>query len=344
MGTIDSKNRNIAIEALRFLVMLQICLWHYNSGYGLMQAGFIGVEFFFILSGIFLYRTAKKEQSPGILAFSFNKAKRFYADYLLALVIAYIVFMPQIIDAFHSNPLHTILRPIGQLLIIQNMGIVDGSVNTPTWFFSVLIYGGAIVYALTKYHTRLCIRIIFPLTALMFFSYAFNFGHGEGLEQWRAQGPFSMPMVRGIADISLGVMVGYVIYNYMPVIQQYTKALDVAALVSAAGYVAIVAQSRADTSYAIIFIVVVLITAMNGKSKIHALFKSRNWLKTGGVTFDMFLIHYPLLTAVSGTTKLLHLPGIYSHAAYITLLIPAAFLLKYLAGRLQQLLNRHQQV
>ena len=60
------------------------------------------------------------------------------------------------------------------------------------------------------------IRLIFPLTTLLFFSYAFNYGHGDGLEQWRAVGAFPMPMVRGIADIALGVMLGYIIFNYMP--------------------------------------------------------------------------------------------------------------------------------
>ena len=74
----DQNNRNTAIEALRFIVMLQICLWHYHDGIGTMQAGFIGVEFFFILSGIFLYRTATRSQSPGILEFTLRKAGKFY--------------------------------------------------------------------------------------------------------------------------------------------------------------------------------------------------------------------------------------------------------------------------
>ena len=338
----DQNNRNTAIEALRFIVMLQICLWHYHDGIGTMQAGFIGVEFFFILSGIFLYRTATRSQSPGILEFTLRKAGKFYIDYLMAIIAAYIVFMPNLIEAFRYDTLHTLLQPIGQLLMIQNIGPFYGGINTPLWFFSVLIYGGAIVYALTKYHTRMSIRLIFPLTTLLFFSYAFNYGHGDGLEQWRAVGAFPMPMVRGIADIALGVMPGYIIFNYMPVIQRHTRTLDVATLLATAGYIAIVARSRADTSYAIIFIAIILTAALNGQSAIHRLFKSRKWLIMGGVTFDLFLIHYPLIAAVSGTAKLLHLPAVYSHAAYIIILIPAAFIFKAIADRLRKTLaSRH---
>lgn len=130
--------------------MLQICLWHYHDGIGTMQAGFIGVEFFFILSGIFLYRTATRSQSPGILEFTLRKAGKFYIDYLMAIIAAYIVFMPNLIEAFRYDTLHTLLQPIGQLLMIQNIGPFYGGINTPLWFFSVLIYGGAIVYALTN--------------------------------------------------------------------------------------------------------------------------------------------------------------------------------------------------
>ena len=77
-------------------------------------------------------------------------------------------------------------------------------------------------------------------------------------------------------------IVFYIIFNYMPVIQRHTRTLDVATLLATAGYIAIVARSRADTSYAIIFIAIILTAALNGQSAIHRLFKSRKWLIMGG--------------------------------------------------------------
>ena len=70
-----SSNRLTAVEALRFLSVFQICLWH--MGLPLTAAGFLGVEFFFILGGIFMYKAAVKPYSPGTLAYSWHKLSKF---------------------------------------------------------------------------------------------------------------------------------------------------------------------------------------------------------------------------------------------------------------------------
>jgi len=54
-----SSNRLTAVEALRFLSVFQICLWH--MGLPLTAAGFLGVEFFFILGG---FLCIKRPLSP----------------------------------------------------------------------------------------------------------------------------------------------------------------------------------------------------------------------------------------------------------------------------------------
>lgn len=66
----QSSGRNSAIEALRFLSVFQICLWHMS--YPVTAAGFLGVEFFFILAGIFLYKNATKVNSPGVVGYSLH--------------------------------------------------------------------------------------------------------------------------------------------------------------------------------------------------------------------------------------------------------------------------------
>lgn len=66
----ESTRRNTAIEALRFLSIFQICLWHMS--YPVTVAGFLGVEFFFILAGIFLYKNATKVNSPGVVGYSLH--------------------------------------------------------------------------------------------------------------------------------------------------------------------------------------------------------------------------------------------------------------------------------
>ena len=87
----QSSGRNSAIEALRFLSVFQICLWHMS--YPVTAAGFLGVEFFFILAGIFLYKNAKVE-SPGVVKYSLHKLSKFYFKLILAQIITQLVYSP----------------------------------------------------------------------------------------------------------------------------------------------------------------------------------------------------------------------------------------------------------
>lgn len=61
----DYKSKMIkSIELLRFMFMLVICIWH--SPFNVFTSGFIFVDFFFILSGYFLYKSLLKGYTPGV--------------------------------------------------------------------------------------------------------------------------------------------------------------------------------------------------------------------------------------------------------------------------------------
>ena len=70
-----STNRNTAIEALRFFSIMQIAIWHLDWSF--INAGFLGVEFYFILAGVFLYKNATKPNAPGVIGYTVNKARKF---------------------------------------------------------------------------------------------------------------------------------------------------------------------------------------------------------------------------------------------------------------------------
>ena len=120
-------NRIIPLEALRFLIMFQICLWHFDDCLDNMEAGYLGVEFFFILSGIFIYKSVLGGNSDGVISFTIKRVKKFYPAYVTAVVLAYgLFFHSQIRELFMINPMHECFRFCSQLLMIQNVGIVQG--------------------------------------------------------------------------------------------------------------------------------------------------------------------------------------------------------------------------
>lgn len=280
-------NRNIAIEALRFLMIMQICFWHYH-GSGL-AAGYLGVEFFFILSGVFTYKLSGKPDAPGAIAYTMRKVKKFYPLYLAGVIIAIMAYRPVWGDA------DLVPKVIVDALMLQSVGIFKGtSANGPLWFFSVLIYGGAIVYTLCRNLRTLSLNLIFPALILMFLVYSFDSGAGNGLEMWHNEGPLPLPLLRGICEMGIGVLLGHVIANYGIVFSRHLGALNAATSISAIGYLSVLFFGASHAALAVIFICVLIAASLTQLSWIYRLFSGRTWLSLGALAYPIYVIHLPL--------------------------------------------------
>lgn len=67
--------------------------------------------------------------------------------------------------------------------------------------FSVLIWGGSLLYALLSYSQILTINIVLPIL------YTYIFARQDSIECWDKI-PFYIPMFRRIRGMSLGIIVG----------------------------------------------------------------------------------------------------------------------------------------
>lgn len=210
--------RNMPVEALRFLFILLICVWHFSVPF--TAAGFLGVEFFFILAGVFLYKNATRESAPGIIHYSVRKISKFYFKYVLAVIATYIIFIQGVVVDFLSNWTHALMRFLTELLMLQGIGLFQTGLNPPLWFFSVLLFGGGWIYGLTRYATAVSIRFIFPVMVALYFSWCFHYGTTERLEIWEVLGVFPTSLFRGICEIAYGTLIGYVFFNYSSFFQR----------------------------------------------------------------------------------------------------------------------------
>lgn len=331
--------RNSTIEALRFLTIFQICIWHMS--YPVTAAGFLGVEFFFILAGIFMYKSAVLYNSPGVLIWTINKLQKFYFKIVLALIFTYVVYYEGVIVEFQENWLHPILKFISELLLLQSTGIFEFGINCPIWFFSTLIYGGAFVYALTKYYTNASIRIIFPTIAILYFSYTFQNGSIETLENWNVLGCIPLALVRGISEMGLGVVIGYLFYNYGQILQRYLKSLNIISIVSFILYLAIVINNREYSQYALLFIPIIICTALTRESVLSKYLKGKVWLFLGRISFDIFILHYPMIAIFRHFLLVgAGLPLWLVATLYYLSLIPIAYLFHRVTDKIQKVLFR----
>lgn len=335
----NKQQRNTAIEALRFLTIFQICLWHMS--YPVTKAGFLGVEFFFILAGIFMYRTATKANSAGVVSWTINKLKKFYFKIIVATIFTYAIYYEGLIAEFQENWLHPIVRFISELLLLQSTGTFEFGINCPIWFFSTLIYGGALVYALTKYYTNVSIRIVFPIIAFCYFAYTFQNGTTESLENWNVISFIPLALVRGISEMGFGVVIGYLFYNYGEVLQRNLKVLNIGAIVALILYLAIIIDNRQFSQYALVFIPILICTALTKGSILSRFLKGKIWLFLGGLSFDIFIIHYPMIAIFRHFLLVCAgLPLWLVATLYYISLVPAAYIFNIVSVKIQKALFR----
>lgn len=335
----NKQQRNSTIEALRFLTIFQICLWHMS--YPVTKAGFLGVEFFFILAGIFMYRTATKANSPGVVSWTINKLKKFYFKIIVATIFTYAIYYEGLIAEFQENWLHPIVRFISELLLLQSTGTFEFGINCPIWFFSTLIYGGALVYALTKYYTNVSIRIVFPIIAFCYFAYTFQNGTTESLENWNVISFIPLALVRGISEMGFGVVIGYLFYNYGEVLQRNLKVLNIGAIVALILYLAIIIDNRQFSQYALVFIPILICTALTKGSILSRFLKGKIWLFLGGLSFDIFIIHYPMIAIFRHFLLVCAgLPLWLVATLYYISLVPAGYIFNIVSVKIQKALFR----
>ena len=93
------KLRNSLIELYRFIFALWVMYYHgyfFLPKHQLFRGGYLGVDFFFILTGLFLFnsitRSAERGYGKGLLELSWRKLKPLGVTLIISLVFAQIYF------------------------------------------------------------------------------------------------------------------------------------------------------------------------------------------------------------------------------------------------------------
>ena len=283
-----------SIEAFRFLFMLMVCVWHYKS-VAYIAHGYMAVEFFFILSGLLMYFSVSKPNALGVFDYTLRKMKRFAPDCLFLMAFVYLRHM--IVPALfgrRSFDFSWTLQALPESLFLQNTGIYLGGVNFPMWYVSVLLYGGAIVYSLLRYNRHLALSVIFPIVILFGYTFIFNMDDRGRIDGFDLYGCMYVPMLRGICDISLGVMLGYVLATRQTIVKRIRPwVIDVLSLLALVLFLifAFMPSKESYDRYLLIVIPVVLLACWQKDSLLNRVFKSNVWARLGGISFQMLVYH-----------------------------------------------------
>lgn len=215
------KKFNSETELLRFLFACGILSYHYVMSSGGFESifgfkyGYYGVEFFFIITGILMARTADKIRSTGeqinsdtvgplTKTFLLNKIKVFLPYMFIAIVIY--VALYAIFYGFNWEFIREVIEQIPNYMLLTVGGFsVNGFLAISVlWYLSAMIIGLLILFPIYILHPNLSKFVIFPLIAIFSLGYLFmEWGSVAWPNQW--VGITNAGLLRGLGEMALGV-------------------------------------------------------------------------------------------------------------------------------------------
>lgn len=206
--------RNGLIEAYRFLFACVIVIFHGawiggGNRFAAFGGGYLGVEFFFILSGYFLMR--QLDRTPD--AFSWRElstsiAKRYkkLLPYMLpTFLILFIVAHISNVDT--GRIILDIGKALYEVLLLCMLGTIEACplYNPPIWYCSALLICIAVFYLLATNYRHVFTRVICPLGAVCIYGYlVLNYGSLNTITD--KAGIFYTGLLRGFAAMAIGVI------------------------------------------------------------------------------------------------------------------------------------------
>jgi len=188
------QQKNYTIEFLRVVFTIYIVLRHTLAAVGVDNDLWLGVEFFFVLSGFLLSLTCRDQDS--VFNFVFRK---------------YLRFLPLV--AFGCL-LCAFVRPFSPLLLVSNLLLLSetgaivssGAFNPPTWYLSVLLCGSAVIFMIIKYfNSRWAIISIGVMIGL---AYLRRYGYEECFSTEVPNSLLPHRFIRGLTEMGVGCIVG----------------------------------------------------------------------------------------------------------------------------------------
>lgn len=318
----DYKSKMIkSIEILRFMFMLVICIWH--SPFNVFTSGFIFVDFFFILSGYFLYKSLLKGYTPGV--YIKKRIIHFYDKYIIAYFITLFIWVVQHRMDFFYNPIENILRVIPECFLMQDVGCFQMGINNPLWYLSVLVLGGCCLFSFLYINNKN--KYFLPLIIIFIYPYVLNHNNGN-IEVFGFDGIFYLPMIRGLADMSLGCLLNIGINRFDDEISKYSKVIDVCSLLSFIFIIVILFHDVINTKYIIIFFPIIIIACFNNSSLINKIHYSNISIYLGSLSLYMYLIHTSVNRCILSLLQYININKLFGLILYIFIIITISVIFK----------------
>lgn len=212
----NEKKHNGIISFWKFLFCMMIIIYHgrlfaSNSTHILLNKGNIGVEFFFIVSGFLMARSAlKKDNTNNIGKDTFNYLWKKYKTFLPYSIVAGILCLI-ILSCFTHLGMYKIISSFIETFLLNMTGIKCYSINRPIWYLSSMLIGMAILYPLLRKYKENLIYLVLPFIVLIGFAYINQKGVSYRKQDTWLNFTY-VGNIRALIELSLGSII-YLIYT-----------------------------------------------------------------------------------------------------------------------------------
>lgn len=208
-------SRNGMADLMRFVFSLVIVIFHFSVSmqYDIkpFSKGFIGVEFFFLLSGYLLAASLKKISYnketifPDVLNFLKKKCTAFLPYHFIIFGSVFVVY--ELIYRWRPGVLvKNIINTAPDFFFIQMLGFHRTNYMKMEWYISAMLIVMAILTPLIIRFRKPMLQYILPITAFVSYGFILNsFSSLDLLFEWT--GFCYAGLIRALAGISMGCFI-----------------------------------------------------------------------------------------------------------------------------------------
>lgn len=307
-----TNNRNLPVDAVKGLMILLIIL-HHSCLLPFLHHGYLGVDVFFMISGYYLMMHFSCHKETTAVHYSVKRLQTTYLPYLLSFLLASILDIKRLMSFDSFEELIETFAPFVSFLTLTE-GLVF-PVHGPTilvgaWFLSVLLIGGFLLYGLLEYNERLTIKVLLPVGIIAGFNFLFSLNK-LSIENWLAAGAVSLPLLRGVIDMGMGILLFDVIQRNLEWMKLKSKMITFLSLVSLGLFFIMTITQQPLDCLLVIIIPLMLLGILIPDAPLQSIYRRLPMTflpQIGKLSLEMFLIHYPTIHIVHSGFKFLGFP------------------------------------
>lgn len=213
--------KNYEIEFFKLLFTVAILVFHSkliacsDGNPNLIPKGYLGVEFFFMVSGYFMALSiegnAKRNLNPTPFQFVFKRGWRLMPDMLFGFIISFVVWNCVITPKYFRNVFIALTYALPEATMTGYIGVNYNSFyyNGPTWYISAMLTVMFILYPILKKYREKFGYYIAPVLGIFSYSYlSYTEGPLAVLREWK--GFIIGSSLRACGGLCLGITVFYI--------------------------------------------------------------------------------------------------------------------------------------